>query len=140
VTFRNPTSLEHTVVRCTPDQCDGNSGGTGANSDFTGTHDLPPDSSFELTFAQPGTSVYFCSLHGYTLMRGTITVIAAEPATTFAASTLPPTVAPTIVDDPNGLANTGGAPVPLLGIAGAFLVVGLAATGLAARRRTEQHR
>jgi LPXTG-motif cell wall-anchored protein len=130
------------VVRCTPADCEGNGGGTGVDDDFSGIFALPPDTTFEVTFERPGTYTYHCSLHGYALMHGTITVAAAGPATTV---TTPPTVSPTaapttVVDAGDGLANTGGAPVPLIGVAGAFLVVGLAATGLAARRRTEHDR
>jgi hypothetical protein len=143
VTFTNPTDLDHTVKRCTPALCDGDGGGTGVDADFSaGTFALPPDVSLDLTFSQPGTYVYFCSLHGYALMHGTITVTAAAPATTVAPTTPPlvaaPTTAPAV--DPDALASTGGTPLPLLGIAGALLAVGLAAIGLAAGRHSEHER
>jgi len=134
VTFTNASGVDHTVKRCTPAQCEGNDGGTGVDADFTsGAFDLTTDGTFDVTLAQPGTYVYYCSLHGYALMHGTITVTAAGPATT--APPIPPPVAPTVaVVDPNALASTGGAPLSLVGIAGALLVVGLAVIGLTARR------
>jgi hypothetical protein len=139
VTFTNPTALDHTVKRCTPARCVGNGGGTGVDADFSaGTFALPPDAGVDLTFSQPGTYVYFCSLHGYALMHGTITVTAAAPATT-APPSPPPVAAPTTAAvDPNALASTGGTLLPLAGVAGALLVVGIAAIGLTARRGTER--
>jgi hypothetical protein len=72
-------------------------------------------------------------------MHGTITVTAAAPATT-APATPPPGAAPATAFDPNALASTGGTPLPMVGIAGALLVAGLAAIGLTARRGSERDR
>jgi plastocyanin len=140
VTFANPTGADHTVRRCTPAACNGASGGTGVDPSFSSaTLALPTDASFSYTFSQPGTYVYYCTLHGYGLMHGTITVTAAAPTTTTIVSdtVAPPTTAPGAVD-PNALASTGGAPDPLIAIAGVLLVVGLAAIGLTARGRAER--
>ena len=142
VTFTNPTNLDHTVKRCTPALCNGNDGGTGVDAEFSArTYALPTNGTMTITFTQPGTYVYHCSIHGYALMHGTITVTAALSTTTVAAAPAPVT-APTsaAADDPNALASTGGSPRPLAGIAGALLVVGLAALGLTARRKPEHER
>jgi LPXTG-motif cell wall-anchored protein len=136
VTFTNPSDVDHTVKRCTPAACNGASGGTGDDATFSAmTIALPPNVTARYTFTQPGTYVYFCTLHGYALMHGTITVTAAAPATTVAP--LPTTVAsaPTVsTTDPNALASTGGSVDPLIAVAGVLLVAGLAAVGLSRRR------
>jgi len=104
---------------------------------------LPPNTSAQYTFSQPGTYVYFCTLHGYALMHGTITVAAAEPApsTTIAA---PPTAPPSGVTapptDPNALASTGGSPDPLIVVAFLLLAVGGAAVALSRRNDAENGR
>jgi LPXTG-motif cell wall-anchored protein len=104
---------------------------------------LPPNASAHYTFSQPGTYVFFCTLHGYALMHGTITVTAAEPApsTTLAA---PPTTAPSGVTatttDPNALASTGGSPDPLIVVALLLLAIGGAAVALSRRKDAEHGR
>jgi plastocyanin len=141
VTFTNPTATEHTVKRCTPAACRGASGGTGTDAQFTTkTFALPANGSVSYTFGQPGTYVYFCTLHGYALMHGTITVTAAAPAPALADPVATATAPPSTAVDPNALASTGGSPDPLIATAAALLVVGLAATGLAARGHAERRR
>ncbi len=104
---------------------------------------LPPNASAHYTFSQPGTYVYYCTLHGYALMHGTITVTAAEPvpSTTIAA---PPTTAPSDVTtpttDPNALASTGGSPDPLIVVAFLLLAVGGTAVALSRRNGAEHGR
>ncbi len=140
VTFTNPSGADHTVKRCTPAACNGASGGTGNDPQFLSTTiALPPNASYSLALSQPGTYVFYCTIHGYALMHGTITVAAAAPTTTVSpTSPAPaPSPSPTTSPDANALASTGGTPDPLVAIAGGLLVVGLAAMGVS-RRRTEQ--
>ena len=87
VTWTNTSGVEHTVARCTPAACNGASGGTGTDATFSkSTVAVPAGASFHYTFAQPGTYVYYCTLHGYAVMHGTITVTAAATTTTAAAA------------------------------------------------------
>ncbi|MDP9074455.1 MAG: plastocyanin/azurin family copper-binding protein [Actinomycetota bacterium] len=73
VVWTNKSSAPHTVTRCTVADC-GVDGGSGADSapnsgvlDTTG-------SKYQFTFVGKGTYVYFCQIHGYAAMHGTITV------------------------------------------------------------------
>ena len=85
VTWVNRTGVEHTVVRCTPAACNGVSGGSAATDSFApGTVGAAQGATFSHTFAEPGTYVYYCTIHGYALMHGTITVSPAATATTAA--------------------------------------------------------
>ena len=90
VTWVDKSSTPHNITRCRPADCNGSDGGTGTDPTFTAARlAIPADGSAAFTFAQPGTYVYYCAIHGYGLMHGTITVTAA-PATT----TVPVTAAP----------------------------------------------
>lgn len=74
VTWTNGSSAPHTVARCTPSACSGQSGGTGTDAGpSTGTIN-PGAASSPVTFAGTGTYVYYCTIHGYAAMHGTITV------------------------------------------------------------------
>jgi hypothetical protein len=131
------------VTRCTPAACNGASGGTGNDPQFSSmTLALPPNGSASFTFTQPGTYVYYCTIHGYALMHGTITVTAAAPATTVAAPTSTGSAAPlpsaTTAPNAHALASTGGVPDALLALAGVLLVVGLTSIGLGRTRRAER--
>jgi len=138
VSWVNMSGAEHTVTRCTPAACNGTSGGTGTDASF-GSADVAAASgtTFSHVFTAPGTYVYYCRIHGYALMHGTITVDAA-PATTTApvssspitTSTVPPTTATARQLASTG-ANTGG----LTAFAVMLLACGLAASGLGLRRR-----
>ena len=135
----------HTVTRCDPAVCPGTGGGTGTDTSFT-RGDIGADQDFTYTFSGAGTYVYFCEIHGYSDMHGTITVRAAVTTTT--TLTGPATTSPS--SGPSGptsgtgrsgttsagphLASTGGSP--------RLLVVGwvLVATGalLTATRRARK--
>jgi plastocyanin len=135
VTFTNPSDVAHTVKRCTPAACAGASGGTGDDAAFSSTTiALPSNATAHYTFTQPGTYVYYCTLHGYALMHGTIAVTAAAPATTVAPAPTAATAPTATTTGPNGLASTGGAVEPLVSLAEVLLVAGLAAAGLSRRR------
>lgn len=80
VTWTNTTSVTHTITRCTPSACAGNGGGTGSQAGFGDTN-LTPGASYTFTFTAAGTYVYYCELHGYAAMHGTITITAATVPT-----------------------------------------------------------
>src|SRR5579875_2080638 len=66
------------------------------NSGFLGAP-FPQGVQFRMTFTAPGTYAYYCALHDDLGMRGTITVVAAPPATP--TPTAVP-VAPAVVPPP----------------------------------------
>ncbi len=80
VTWTNTTGVTHTITRCTPSACAGNGGGSGAQAGF-GDANLAPGGSYTFTFTAAGTYVYYCAIHGYAAMHGTITVSAATSPT-----------------------------------------------------------
>jgi hypothetical protein len=139
VTWVNKSGAAHTVTRCTPAACNGASGGTGTDTSFTsGDVGAASGASFTHTFSQPGTYVYYCTIHGYALMHGTITVTAAVATTTTApAATASPTTllsAPTTVPSPR-LASTGGRTRSTVALGLILIVIGLTATGFQLGRR-----
>jgi len=70
----------HTVTRCDPQDCDGQDGGTGSDSPLDGP--VGPGQDFSHTFAGPGTYVYYCRIHGYFFMHGSVTVAAPDTGST----------------------------------------------------------
>jgi plastocyanin len=77
VTWTDNTTVGHNVVRC-DSGCPANVGpGTGSLAGTTPVLMSPtinPGQTFSVTFNSPGTYNYYCSIHGYALMHGTITV------------------------------------------------------------------
>lgn len=73
VTWTNTTAVTHTLTRCTPAACQGHSGGTGTQSGF-GVSSLVPGGKFTFTFTGAGTYLYYCAIHGYAVMHGTVKV------------------------------------------------------------------
>lgn len=136
VTWSNRSGTEHTVKRCDPAGCDGKSGGTGTDANFgSATIALRAGGTFQFTFDQPGTYVYYCTIHGYSLMHGTITVTAAPPTTLdLLPLPTPQTNVPTTVASGPHLASTGGSTDGTLAVAAIMLVLGLAATTAGLRR------
>jgi plastocyanin len=84
----------HTVTRCDPQVCAGQDGGSGSDSPLDGS--VGPGSDFSHTFTGPGTYFYYCRIHGYALMHGSVTVSAADPnsTTTTTSSTATTPTAP----------------------------------------------
>jgi plastocyanin len=134
VTWVDKSGAAHNISRCTPANCDGASGGTGTDAKFTAAHlAIPADGTAKFTFAEPGTYVYFCAIHGYAIMHGTITVTAAT-------STTVPAVAPVAVEPATTvagphLANTGSGTSGPIAVSVILLGAGLAATSFQLRRR-----
>jgi plastocyanin len=148
VTWVNQSGTVHNIARCTPANCSGKAGGTGRDPKFTAAGlNIAATGTATYTFTQPGTYVYFCTIHGYALMHGTITVTAAPPSTTapitaaVPAAPLPPApvVAPTSAPGPT-LASTGGSTSGLVTLAILLIVAGLTGTSVASRHHCRRSR
>jgi plastocyanin len=72
VVWKNTSGAPHTVTRCSMAACHMN-GGTGKQTGLrSGT--IGNGKTYSFTFRQPGTYRYYCMVHGYATMHGTITV------------------------------------------------------------------
>ena len=81
------TPVGHTITRCTPSACGGVGGGTGSDK-WPDSGTIHQGQTYSHTFTGAGTYVYYCTIHGYAQMHGTITVLGS--------STSPPPAAPVI--------------------------------------------
>jgi plastocyanin len=72
VVWTNNSGVIHTITRCTKPQC-GVNGGTGKQLKLASPA-VQPHKSYAFTFKLPGTYRYFCKIHGYGVMHGTVTV------------------------------------------------------------------
>src|SRR5205823_3508167 len=70
VTWGNLTGSTHDVDRCIPALCQGVGPGSGTDSGFGGSPDLPPQAQYTWTFNGSGDYNFFCSIHGYAVMHG----------------------------------------------------------------------
>jgi len=86
-TNKSITPLGHTITRCTPAACGGVGGGTGADK-WAGSGTIHDGQTYSNTFTGAGTYVYYCTIHGYAQMHGTITVPGSSPP--------PPSPSPTV--------------------------------------------
>ena len=77
VLWSNSTAAPHTVTRSTSAACRGNGPGSGTASTFT-NGSIAANGSFSHTFHGVGTYNYYCQIHGYSVMHGTITVKAPK--------------------------------------------------------------
>lgn len=73
VKWTDTTGAQHTVTRCTPAACGGTGPGSGTDSTFTNAT-IAPNGTFTHTFHGTGTYNYYCSIHGFATMHGSITV------------------------------------------------------------------
>jgi plastocyanin len=73
VVFKNNTTVIHTVTRCTMPACPV-SGGTGTDTGFGSPGTIAAGGTYKFVFHGKGTYVYYCQIHGYSIMHGTITV------------------------------------------------------------------
>jgi plastocyanin len=82
VTWTNQSAAApHEIARCTPSVCAGHGGGTGGDS-WASSGVLNPGGVYSHTFTGAGTYVYYCKIHGYAAMHGTITVTSPPPKVT----------------------------------------------------------
>jgi plastocyanin len=109
VTWTNNSSAPHTVTRCTTSACNGTGPGNGGQSGPSSPQ-IAAGGKFSMTFTKPGDYVYYCQIHGYSTMHGTIHVAAASttPAPTTAPTTAP-TSAPKATTAPQATSNVAGA-------------------------------
>ena len=74
VTWTNRTVTVHTVTRCTTAACPGAGPGTGGDPAFASPI-INPTKTFSVTFHKTGTYNYYCQIHGFAVMHGTVTVL-----------------------------------------------------------------
>jgi plastocyanin len=77
VTWTDSTGAPHTVTRCDATSCGSLGPGTGTDTSFTSLS-VTPGNSVSQTFHGKGTYNYFCTIHGFAAMHGTITVTAPK--------------------------------------------------------------
>ena len=97
----------HTVTRCTTAACDGHDGGTGTDASFTRA-DVDTGHDFTHVFSAPGTYNYYCEIHGYVDMKGTIVVRAGVTTTTAGRSSTTTTTSSAPTTSTATTPNTGG--------------------------------
>jgi plastocyanin len=104
VTWTNQSGAPHTVTRCDAAACNGTDGGTGADPAFDLSVAANNGATANHTFSGAGTYNYYCKIHGFAVMHGTVTVQggAAATTTTSAAASATSTSTPT----PNTVAQT----------------------------------
>ena len=73
VNFKNTSIAPHTVTRCDALHCAGLGGGTGTDTGL-GSATILPGTKYSFVFHGAGTYMFYCSVHGYAVMHGTITV------------------------------------------------------------------
>ena len=74
VIWKNMTIAPHTVTRCTALASSGVTGGTGTDTGFGSPGTIASGTKYHFVFHGAGTYVFYCQIHGYALMHGTITV------------------------------------------------------------------
>jgi plastocyanin len=105
VTWTNPSSAPHDIARCTPSVCAGNGGGTGGDS-WAASGVINAGGTYSHTFTGAGTYVYYCTIHGYAAMHGTITVTSSLPAiTSVVPNAGPPAGGNTVVINGSGFVS-----------------------------------
>ena len=123
VTWTDHSMATHTVTRCDSSACTGMGPGTGSDPAFD-SGSIATGGSYSHTFTGVGTYNYYCAIHGFATMHGTVTVSASPtttttspPSTTTSTSapsvtttTSPSTVA-TPTAPPTGSSGPGSSPV-----------------------------
>jgi plastocyanin len=95
VTWSNRAGVNHTVTRCSVPAC-GVDGGTGGDPASFDTGTIINGGQASVVFQGAGTYVYYCAIHGYGAMHGSVTVSGTptpsptppppSPAATYAAA------------------------------------------------------
>jgi plastocyanin len=142
VDVTNNSMAPHSLTRCTVSACGSGNTGDGTQSFDTGV--LSHGSSAQVTLTKPGTYVYYCTVHGYSVMHGSFTVTAASSSATpgSSSSSAPsPSAAPSSPRVTRSAAAGDGVAVPVsgagvpLGAAAALGALGLATLVVARRLR-----
>jgi plastocyanin len=87
VTWTNQSGAPHTVTRCDPSACNGTDAGTGTDPAFDMSVASANGTAVSHTFNGGGTYNYYCKIHGFAVMHGTVTVQGQASPTTIAGST-----------------------------------------------------
>lgn len=120
VTWTNQSGATHTVTRCTPAACSGTDGGTGTDPAFD-HQNIANGASTSQAFTGAGTYNYYCTIHGFSTMHGTVTVQGQAGPTTTVASPSTTTAAPTASTTP---ATTAPAATPAPVVSGQVNLTG----------------
>ena len=86
VTWTDGSDSPHTVTRCTPSACSGAGGGTGSGTGPASAQ-FGQGQKYTAAFIGTGTYLYYCTVHGYSVMHGTVTVVSASSAVPAAPKT-----------------------------------------------------
>jgi plastocyanin len=76
VVWTNETGINHTTSSCTSSACPGAPANTGSQT-FSNPVGAAKGSTESVTFTSAGTYTYYCMIHGYNAMHGTIIVTGA---------------------------------------------------------------
>lgn len=76
VVWTNETGVQHTTSSCTSSACPGAPANTGSQT-FSNAIGAAKGSTKSVTFTSPGKYTYYCMIHGYVAMHGTIIVTGA---------------------------------------------------------------
>jgi plastocyanin len=111
VTWTNQSGTAHTVTRCDPTACNGTDGGTGTDPAFDLSVPSANGSAVNQTFNGAGTYNYYCKIHGFAVMHGTVTVQGQAAPTTTTSTTATPATTPGTVAPSSTAPATPAAPV-----------------------------
>lgn len=112
VTWTDDSDSPHTVTRCTASACNG--AGPGSGADQLSSGQFSQGQSFSATLTAPGTYAYYCTVHGYAVMHGIVTVGGSTAASSNRGT-------------PN--TGSGAAGLPFAGVAGLLALVAWTLTG-----------
>jgi plastocyanin len=114
VTWTNESGVGHTVTSCDATNCPGAPANTGSNT-FNLSVAATSGSTASFTFSSAGTYTYYCMIHGYMAMRGSIQIrgpATPPPATSSATSVPRSTPRPTPRPPAAGAATATAAATP----------------------------
>jgi plastocyanin len=92
VTWTDQSGVGHQIAPCTPIVCPGSPASTGHD---TFNVFVPANGHGSFTFTSAGTYYYYCTIHGYAAMHGSITVTASATPPPSPSPTPHPTARPT---------------------------------------------
>ena len=130
VTWTDQSDANHTVTRCTASACSGVGAGTGADAG-PASGQVSQGNSFSMTFNGAGTYNYYCTVHGYAVMHGTVTVSAASSSASSSGSSSGGSGGSSTVTTP----ATGADPGWISGLALIGSGMGMLGGAVAVRRR-----
>jgi plastocyanin len=118
VTWTNQSGAAHTVTRCDPAACSATDGGTGTDPAFDLSVASANGSTANQTFNGAGTYNYYCKIHGFAVMHGTITVQAQAGPTTTVGPSATTTTAPAAAAAAGTTTTTPPASAPAPAVSG----------------------